>query len=71
MLGKLDAGLGTLDEVLQAATDEDPKDFELIVDVETRMAAVMRALGRIDEADEIERRLASISEVLDEQGDCA
>jgi tetratricopeptide (TPR) repeat protein len=71
VLGKLDAGLGTLDEVLQAATDEDPKDFELIVDVETRMAAVMRALGRIDEADEIERRLLSISEVLDEQGDCA
>ena len=68
LLGKLDAGLETLDEVLQSATDEDPKDFELIVDVETRMAAVMRELGRIDEADEIERRLVSISEVLDEQG---
>ena len=68
LLGKLDAGLETLDEVLQSATDDDPKDFELIVDVETRMAAVMRELGRIDEADEIERRLVSISEVLDEQG---
>jgi hypothetical protein len=35
------------------------------------MAAVMRALGRIDEADEIERRLLSIYEFIDEQGDCA
>lgn len=71
LLGKLDAGLGTLDEVLASATDEDPKDFELIVDVETRMASVMRMLGRIDEADEIARRLASISDVLNDQGDGA
>lgn len=71
LLGKLDAGLGTLDEVLASATDEDPKDFELIIDVETRMASVMRTLGRIDEADEIARRLASISDVLNDQGDGA
>jgi tetratricopeptide (TPR) repeat protein len=69
LLGKLDAGLGTLDDVLQAATDEDPKDFELIVDVETRMTSVMRALGRFEEADEIERRLVSISEILNDQSD--
>lgn len=71
LLGKLDAGLSTLDQVLQTATDEDPRDFEFIVDVETRMAKVMRLQGRIAEADEIERRLASVSEVLNEQGDGA
>lgn len=71
LLGRLDEGLNTLDQVLQAATDDDPKDFELIVDVESRMATVMRAHGRVDEADEIMRRLASVSDVLNDQGDSA
>ena len=67
LLGRLDEGLTTLEQVLQTATDEDPRDFELIVDVETRMASVMRLQGRITEADEIIRRLATVSEVLDDQ----
>jgi tetratricopeptide (TPR) repeat protein len=71
LLGKFEAGLGTLDEVLQAATDDEPKDFDLIVDIEKRMATVMRTIGRVDEADEIERRLLSISEVLNDQNDGA
>ncbi len=71
LLGRFDEGLNTLDQVLQAATDDDPKDFELIVDVESRMATVMRAHGRNDEADEIMRRLASVSDVLNDQGDSA
>ncbi len=66
LMGRLEEGLSTFDQVLQTATDEDPKDFELIVDVETRMAAVMRSQGRIEEADEIVRRLASVSEILNE-----
>ena len=66
LLGKLDDGLATLDRVLQTSADEDPRDFDFIIDVETRMANVMRTLGRIDEADEIVRRLASVSELLTE-----
>lgn len=67
LLDRLDEGLITLEQVLQTATDEDPRDFELIVDVETRMASVMRLQGKVTEADEIIRRLATVSEVLDDQ----
>ena len=66
LLGRLEEGLATFEQVVQTATDEEPRDFELIVDVETRMAAVMRSQGRIEAADEILRRLASVSEVLGE-----
>ena len=65
LLGKLEEGLATLDGVLQITTEEDGKDFEFIVDIESRMAAVMRQLGRIEEADEVERRLATIREILE------
>jgi len=71
LMGRPDEGLATLEQVLQIATDDDPKDFELIVDVETRMATVMRSQGRAEEADEITRRLASVSEVLNDQGEGA
>jgi tetratricopeptide (TPR) repeat protein len=64
LLGKLEEGLDSLDTVLQTATEEDPKDFEFIVDIESRMAAVMRTLGRDKEADEVERRLASVRDAM-------
>ncbi|NBU57365.1 MAG: tetratricopeptide repeat protein [Actinobacteria bacterium] len=64
LLGKLEDGLSTLDEVLQIVADDEPKDFEFIIDIETRMATVMRQLGRMDEADEVERRLAAVREAL-------
>ena len=67
LLGKFDEGLATLDQVLQSATEEDPRDFEFILDIETRMALAMRTLGKVAEADEIERRLASVSDVLNEE----
>ena len=65
LLGKLEDGLSTLDNVLQIIAEEEPKDFEFIMDIETRMSAVMRQLGRIDEANEVDRRLASVREVMD------
>ena len=65
LLGKLEEGLATLDGVLQITADEDGKDFEFIIDIETRMASVMRQLGRIEEADEIERRLTTVREILE------
>jgi tetratricopeptide (TPR) repeat protein len=64
LLENYDEGLNTLDQVLTVATDEDPKDFEFIVDIETSMAAVMRILGRNTEAEEIDRRLISVREAL-------
>jgi tetratricopeptide (TPR) repeat protein len=65
LLNKLEDGLATLDSVLQIVADDEPKDFEFIMDVEVRMSAVMRQLGRIEEADEVDRRLASVREVMD------
>jgi hypothetical protein len=64
-LNKLEDGLATLDNVLQIVADDEPKDFEFIMDIETRMSTVMRQLGRIDEANEVDRRLASVREVMD------
>jgi hypothetical protein len=46
--------------------EDEPKDFEFILDIEDRMVAVMRQLGRIEEADEVERRLKSVREALAE-----
>ena len=65
LLNKLEDGLATLDNVLQIVADDEPKDFEFIMDIETRMSAVMRQLGRMEEADEVDRRLASVREVMD------
>ncbi|MEY4087581.1 MAG: hypothetical protein RIU70_691, partial [Actinomycetota bacterium] len=57
-------GLSTLDGVLQIIAEDEPKDFEFILDIEERMVSVMRQLGRMDEADEVERRLKTVREAL-------
>jgi tetratricopeptide (TPR) repeat protein len=67
LLGKLEDGLSTLDGVLQIVAEDEPKDFEFILDIEDRMVAVMRQLGRMDEAAEVERRLKSVRESLAEE----
>jgi tetratricopeptide (TPR) repeat protein len=64
LLGKFDEGLSTLDGVLQIAAEEDSKDFEFIIEIESKISSVMRQLGRTTEADEIDRRLASVREAL-------
>ena len=64
LLEKLEDGLATLDNVLQIVADDEPKDFDFILEIEGRMSTVMRQLGRIDEADEIDRRLASVREAM-------
>ena len=69
LLGKLEDGLSTLDGVLQIIAEDEPKDFEFILDIEERMVSVMRQLGRMDEATEIERRLASVREALADEPD--
>jgi tetratricopeptide (TPR) repeat protein len=67
LLGKLEDGLSTLDGVLQIVAEDEPKDFEFILDIEDRMVSVMRQLGRMDEAAEVERRLTSVREALAEE----
>jgi len=64
--GQEEEGLNTLDRVLEIATDSDNKDFEFILEIERRMATVLHKLGRDQEADEIERRIQSVSEVIEE-----
>ena len=67
LLEKFDDALATLEQVLSVVSADEPKDFEFIVDVETRIAKIIRMQGRTDEADEIERRLKSVQETLDEE----
>lgn len=66
LLAKLEEGLATLDGVLTTIAEDEPKDFEFILDIETRMMDVMRSLGRIDEANEVDRRLAAVREIIAE-----
>ena len=67
LLEKFDDALATLEQVLSVVSEDEPKDFEFIVDVETRIAKIIRMQGRTDEADEIERRLKSVQETLHEE----
>ena len=67
LLEKFDDALATLEQVLSVVSEDEPKDFEFIVDVETRIAKIIRMQGRSEEADEIERRLKSVQETLDEE----
>jgi len=67
LLEKFDDALATLEQVLSVVSEDEPKDFEFIVDLETRMAKIIRMQGRTDEADEIERRLKSVQETLNEE----
>lgn len=66
LIGEEQDGLDTLDRVLEIATESDWKDFEFIVEIERHIAGVMRQLGRVEEADEIERRLTSVTEVTED-----
>jgi hypothetical protein len=54
-----------LERVLDIAADAEPRDFEFIVAIERRIAQVLRATGRGDEADEIERRITAVSEIIE------
>jgi predicted negative regulator of RcsB-dependent stress response len=64
--GETEEGLSTLERVLDIAADADPRDFEFIVAIERRIAGVLRATGRADEADEIERRISSVTEIIED-----
>ena len=59
-------GLMSLENVLETVTESEFKDFEFIIDIERKIALVLRKLGRVDEAQEIERRLDAVTDVIDE-----
>ena len=64
LLGDYEEALATLDQVLTTASDEEPRDFEFIVDIEPEIAKILRKVNRIEEADEIDRRLSSVRAIL-------
>ena len=66
LCGALDDGLDTLERVLEITTESEWKDFEFIVEIEQKIVDILRKLGRADEAEEIERRLKSVTEVLED-----
>ena len=69
LLEKFDDALSTLEQVLSIVSEDEPKDFEFIVDVETRIAKIIRMQGRNDEADEIERRLKAVQDALEDESE--
>ena len=52
--------------MLDIAAEADPKDFPFIIAIERRIAEILHAQGRSEEAIEIERRITSISEILED-----
>ena len=66
MNGEIEEGLATLERVLDVATETEPRDFEFIVAIEKRIAEILHSMGRSEEAVEIERRIASVAEILED-----
>ena len=64
--GETEDGLASLEKVLDVVADSEPKDFEFIVEIERRIATILRTLQRDEEAQEIERRVSSVEEVIAE-----
>ena len=65
--GQTEDGLATLERVLEISTEaSDNRDFEFIIEIERRISAVLRTLGRMPEADEIDRRIAAVTEVIED-----
>jgi tetratricopeptide (TPR) repeat protein len=64
LLEDYEEALATLDQVLTTASDEEPRDFEFIVDIESQIAGILRKTERVEEAAEIERRLSSVKSIL-------
>ena len=64
LLEDYEEALATLDQVLTTASDEEPRDFEFIVDIESQIAGILRKTERGEEAAEIERRLSSVKSIL-------
>ena len=65
-LAQYEEALMTLENVLESVTEAEFKDFEFIIDIERKIAQTLNKLNRVDEANEIIRRLDAVTEVIDE-----
>jgi tetratricopeptide (TPR) repeat protein len=65
--GHYEEALMSLENVLESVTESEFKDFEFILDIERKIALTLSKLGRVDEANEIIRRLDAVTEVIDER----
>jgi tetratricopeptide (TPR) repeat protein len=70
LAGDIDRGLETLRKVLHTIAEADEKDFDFILEVEQEIASTLRRRGDFEAADEIERRISAVREVI-EDGDIA
>ena len=64
--GYYEEALMTLENVLESVTEAEYKDFEFIIDIERKIALSLTKLERVDEANEIIRRLDAVTEVIHE-----
>ena len=64
--GYYEEALMTLENVLESVTEAEYKDFKFIIDIERKIALSLTKLERVDEANEIIRRLDAVTEVIDE-----
>lgn len=64
ILGDHEEALATLDQVLTTASEDEPRDFNFIVEIESEIANILRRSEREEEAVEIERRLSSVRAIL-------
>jgi tetratricopeptide (TPR) repeat protein len=62
--GEVEFGLETLQKVLATVAESEQKDFEFIIEIEEEIAKVLREKGDIAGADEIDRRLNAVREVI-------
>jgi tetratricopeptide (TPR) repeat protein len=66
LAGEIDSGLDTLRRVLNTIAESEDKDFDFIIEVEHEIAKTLRNRGEIEAADEIERRIKAVREVIEE-----
>jgi len=66
LAGDVEEGLQTLRKVLHTIAESDEKDFDFIIEVEREIAKTLRNRGEIEAADEIERRISAVRDVIEE-----
>ena len=64
--GQVEEGLSVMERVLDIAADAENKDFDFIIAIERRIAEVLHAQGRSEEAAEIERRITAVTTILED-----
>jgi tetratricopeptide (TPR) repeat protein len=62
--GEVEFGLETLRKVLATVAESEQKDFEFIIEIEEEIAKVLRSQGDFESAEEIDRRLNAVREII-------